>query len=99
MISHATNPDFRDEPHADARVHGTATCPHRCSTCPSGLHHWIEDGYTKDEYGEGDPRNGPDTDPESQDDEHIRAVKAFDREHGTEHLYAFFGCKHCGTWA
>lgn len=98
MPGRPTSPLYTGAPHPDPRVHGPEFCPHRCDGCPDGRHHWLDDGIYEDEWGESDPRH-PDTEADASDDPHHALVKAFDREHGTEHRYGFYGCKHCDAWA
>lgn len=78
-------------------LHGPVRCPVApagCSVC-DGYHHWLEDGF--------DPENPPwKDDPEGvADGSYARelAVAEYDREHGTDHALAFWGCKHCPAWA
>lgn len=81
-----TNPNFTGEPSRNKLIHGTEICPRRCSDCPDGRHHWIEDSV----------------DLEWDDEEHYPvevAILRYDREHGTGHAMAYLGCKHCPAWA
>jgi hypothetical protein len=74
---------------SDPRLHGPETCPvapKGCDGC-SGNHHWLDTGYNPDDLNFED------------EDETVLAVAAFDRAHHTEHLLAFYACKHCASWA
>lgn len=76
----------------DPRLHGPATCPvapRGCETC-RGSHHWIEASV--------DPGADP-NDPDPNLSPADRAVLVHDRQHGTEHALAYYGCKHCDAWA
>lgn len=76
----------------DPRLHGPPRCPRApagCEAC-SGFHHWLDSGF--------DPENASYCTEENLLSGE-RAVLDYDREHGTEHALAFFGCKHCDAWA
>lgn len=81
-----TNPAYNpSDVHASgSKIHGTIHCPHRCSACTSGAHHWMEYGCDPE-----DVRDGDDFD----------IVLRFDKANGTEHLLGFYACKHCTAWA
>lgn len=73
----------------DPRLHGPPRCLLSCSVC-DGDHHWIEDSVVPEEDDFFDPEALHPVE---------KAVLAYDREHGTEHRLAFYGCKHCPAWA
>jgi hypothetical protein len=72
----------------DPRLHGPKRCPRAPAGCEAceGYHHWLEHGF--------DPSEEP-----PEEDSQALAVLAYDREHGTDHALAFYGCKHCDAWA
>jgi hypothetical protein len=78
-------------PHADPRVHGPAICPRApkgCEAC-SGQHHWLEAFC-----------DSPEDDFDPEDNARERAVRLWDKQHGTDHSgTGHYGCKHCDTWA
>jgi hypothetical protein len=67
-------------------IHGPAKCERPCVECDPG-HHWIEMGTA--EWAKEDDFDHDDVE---------LAVLKYDREHGTDHLLAFYACKHCPAW-
>lgn len=81
-----TNPAYTGAAHPDKRVHGPEICPHRCSVCEDGRHHWMENGFDP-----SDPYYGSADDPDR--DLH-NAIKAA----GEMQAAAHYACKHCPAW-